>query len=384
MQMPRRLFAAVLVSLVSGLSGCAGYIAGQLVDAPRDRGLIEMPVNEHGQTPMDLLAERELALSMDDGIELRASVIDPAQREFLNTWFAPGDEPGDAGKGLLRLTLRYIEDGVVLGSSVTQFRPAPADGSPIHGTAVLLHGFSMDRLQMVSWAVYLASHGWRTVLVDLRGHGESGGDERAWGPGDGRDLQALANALYERELVVGPLVAFGASYGGAAALHWASVDRRLDAVVTLAAYANAGEVIQTGADVVVPFGRMIPDRTLARGIERAGERIGNDLMNGISPESVANDILAPVMIIHGADDRVVPVAHAQRLHDAMDGSTLWIHDDLRHLDITIRQDLVGQQILDWLDQTIRITPDITSTACPAMRTRLPSRVHHRSPPRLDT
>src|SRR5512133_3675642 len=50
-----------------------------------------------------------------------------------------------------------------------------------NGAAViLLHGFGGNRLDMKSRADVLARHGFGVLMYDLRGHGESEGDERAF------------------------------------------------------------------------------------------------------------------------------------------------------------------------------------------------------------
>ena len=62
-------------------------------------------------------------------------------------------------------------------------RPEPPDR---HATIFVLHGFLMNKETMAGWAFFLAQAGYRVVLVDLRGHGQSTGDTVSFGQhGDG-------------------------------------------------------------------------------------------------------------------------------------------------------------------------------------------------------
>lgn len=102
----------------------------------------------------------------------------------------------------------FLNDGVRLVGD----RRVP-DGAP-RGTVVFLHGGGQTRHSWGKAAERVARHGWTTVSLDARGHGDSG-----WAP-DGRytldafvgDLHAVLDALPE------PPVLVGASLGGITAL----------------------------------------------------------------------------------------------------------------------------------------------------------------------
>ena len=60
---------------------------------------------------------------------------------------------------------------------------------------ILLHGYGNNRLEMISRADILARHGYGVLLYDLRGHGESGGEKRAFGWQDVKDVKAALEFL---------------------------------------------------------------------------------------------------------------------------------------------------------------------------------------------
>ncbi len=91
---------------------------------------------------------------------------------------------------------------------------ADVEGGGARGSVVLAHGGGQTRHSWASTATRLAALGWRTVSLDLRGHGDSD-----WHPeGDyqtkayGEDLVDVARALPDKVALI------GASLGGLAGL----------------------------------------------------------------------------------------------------------------------------------------------------------------------
>jgi len=97
---------------------------------------------------------------------------------------------------------------------------------------ILLHGFGSNRLEMKSRADILARHGYGVLLYDLRGHGESGGDTRAFGWQDIEDVKTALEFLSEREDVdpnrIGLL---GFSIGGQIAIRAAAELKEIRAII---------------------------------------------------------------------------------------------------------------------------------------------------------
>ena len=97
---------------------------------------------------------------------------------------------------------------------------------------ILLHGFNGDRLDMRSRAEALARHGYGVLLYDMRGHGESGGDVRAFGWQDVEDVGVALEFLLNREEVdpnrIGIL---GFSVGGQVAIRAAAEYQQIKAIM---------------------------------------------------------------------------------------------------------------------------------------------------------
>lgn len=129
---------------------------------------------------------------------------------------------------------------------------ADARGANTGATVLFLHGGGQTRHAWGGAAEQMASKGWRTITVDLPGHGDSG-----WmGDGDyGREKMIDVTAALFRHLSVastGPLIAVGASMGGL--LSFASpayTDQPLfDALVLVDV---APKVEESGIDRIINF-----------------------------------------------------------------------------------------------------------------------------------
>jgi dienelactone hydrolase len=97
---------------------------------------------------------------------------------------------------------------------------------------VLLHGAGSTRSAVLDHAVVLARHGYGVLLLDSRGHGESGGHAMDFGWWGDRDIAAAVTYLDGRpDVRDGRIGAVGMSMGGEQAIAAAGVDPRILAVV---------------------------------------------------------------------------------------------------------------------------------------------------------
>lgn len=97
---------------------------------------------------------------------------------------------------------------------------------------ILLHGFDGNRLGMKPQADVLARHGYGVLLYDLRGHGESGGEVRAFGWEDVEDVNAALEFLSAREEVDADRIGIvGFSIGGQIAIRATAGNERLRAII---------------------------------------------------------------------------------------------------------------------------------------------------------
>lgn len=180
-------------------------------------------------------------------------------------------------------------------------RPAP--------TLIVLHTLGRTRQDMLEFALPLWREGFNLALIDLRGHGESGGDFFTYGAHEWRDVAGLLDWLERRPDGAGRHVAVvGASAGGAVAIAAAARDRRIRAVATVGCFADLRAVAAHQAS-------WLPDFWLRRALARA-ERLADFRLEEASPEQLIREVRCPVLVAHGDADRYVPYDCAGRLHAA--------------------------------------------------------------------
>jgi len=186
----------------------------------------------------------------------------------------------------------------------------------------------------------LANAGFLAVRYDKRGYGQSGGRSESATIADyAEDARSVFNWLRERRDVDRDGIAVvGHSEGAWVAMLLASRERRVAAVVSIAAPAS------TGAELVLEQQRYVLEQGNTPEAERAAKidlqhRINNAVINGrgwegipddlrkqadtpwfqsllqFDPARVIGNVRQPILLVHGALDRQVPVAHVERLAD---------------------------------------------------------------------
>jgi uncharacterized protein len=175
---------------------------------------------------------------------------------------------------------------------------------PPRATLFVLPGLRDDKDYMRSFAERLATAGYRAILVDSRGHGRSTGSWLTWGVQESRDLSQLIDILG----IDGPIGVLGHSYGGASAIEWAGREPRLQAVIALGPFASMRDCVQS-----LPIVRsIVPRFTIERALVRAG-RLAGFLPDEASARAAIVRTRAPVLIVHGSADPIVPLEQARGL-----------------------------------------------------------------------
>ncbi|MGA2254020.1 MAG: alpha/beta fold hydrolase, partial [Thermoguttaceae bacterium] len=187
-----------------------------------------------------------------------------------------------------------------------------ARGTP-RGTILMLHGVLDRSAVMLPAARGLANAGYRVVLVDLRGRGRSSGKYMTFGLQEAKDLSQVIDAVERRGLLAGRLGVYGISYGATTSIHLAAADRRVRAVVAVEPFSTAREEVPHFARVVAPgIGLLISDKTYQDSLDEAG-RIAHYDPDEADAVKAIQRTSAPVLIMHGTNDWVVPHQQSERL-----------------------------------------------------------------------
>ncbi len=288
------LLAALLLTLP--LAGCESVLGKFIVRSPN-----------HGKTlrKVDTLPP----------VALDHTVIDHRLRVPI-----PGDRPANLAVWIIEPS---NEEVVTLESDAGPVFRVPLDQPrwisprPPRGTVLILHGYhdQMNETRYLMWARTLAAAGYRAVLLDQRGHGQSTGDWSSYGVRESADLVAVLDYLQQADLLTDHVGVMGVSFGAATAVHLADRDPRIRALVLISTYTSM-------RDVVPDFGRAIgfesyTDAKFQRIVTHAGDHASFDPDESDTLTRLSR-LNRPVLIIHGEDDYLIPIQHALRLEQAAD------------------------------------------------------------------
>lgn len=219
----------------------------------------------------------------------------------------PQRTPADLG-------LAYEEVAVPTAGGMTLpgwFIPA-AGGAAGPGVAIV-HGWESARDRLLPIVQFLNAAGFHCLAVDVRGHGANPAETLPITAGEfGSDALAAWQALDARPEVTRGAV-LGHSMGAIGAILAAGAEPRIAAVVATSAPADPWRLTrQTFRLARLPF----PDPIaypLAWLTTRVYLRPRGHAVADISASEALRRIECPVLLVHGSEDAVVPVAHLGRL-----------------------------------------------------------------------
>ena len=213
-------------------------------------------------------------------------------------------------------------------------RPAPA--------VIVIHGWGGSADAMLPLAPHLHRMGFHGLFLDVRNHGLSDRDRFVSMPRFADDLETAAAWIRGHPDVTSAGV-IGHSVGAGAAILSASRSDVFDALVSVSAPADP-ELLMRKQMSSLPK----PLVTIAlAGIQRI---IGQDFAD-FAPHNRIALVRTPMMLVHGDDDRIVPVSNLHVLSAAQPKAEVLLvpgggHSDLHHFLGHIGQinDFVGRHL----------------------------------------
>jgi len=213
---------------------------------------------------------------------------------------------------------------------------AAADGLPIEGVLTLPRGKAEKGLPLVVlphggprarddanfdwWSQALASRGYAVLQPNFRGSTGYGHDFKEAGYGEwGAKMQTDLSdgvAYLAKQGIVDPkrVCIVGASYGGYAALAGPTLQKGVyRCAVSVAGVSDLSKMMQ---DDLVRYGER---NSRMRDLKRlfAVDSASDPKLDARSPTAQAAKADAPILLIHGKDDTVVPFAHSQKMASAL-------------------------------------------------------------------
>ena len=243
---------------------------------------------------------------------------------------------------LVVIMLRWLGDGLFYypdaevygtpadyGSSVEEVSFAAPGGPRLHawwmpakghalGTVVYCHGNAGNLTRHARYVSWLPARGYSVLLFDYRGYGESAGSVTRAG------TVADATAAIDFALSRDPdrVVVFGHSLGGAVGLRAAADRPAVRGVIAESTFSNYRGI----ARAKTPWLSWLVPLVISAGYD---------------PDAVLHQLApAPVLVIHGGRDHIVPIALGQQLYErASEPKELWVVPEAAHASPwTVRRD----------------------------------------------
>lgn len=251
--------------------------------------------------------------------------------------------------GLAAPRVAHARTPAAFGLHFAPQRIATARGRQLHGwwivpagaaagpAVVVMHGWGGNAAMMLPLAQPLRDAGFAALFIDARCHGASDDDSFASLPRFAEDLEHALDWLAGRpEVDPARIGLIGHSVGAGAALLAASRRPETAAVVSIAAFAHPAAMMRRWLAT-----KHVPAQVASYILDYVQQVIGHRF-DDIAPAATIARVRCPVLLVHGADDEVVPLDEARQIfaargHDGVElltiaGSHDAFADAKRHVD----------------------------------------------------
>ncbi|MBI3661001.1 alpha/beta fold hydrolase [Candidatus Acetothermia bacterium] len=220
----------------------------------------------------------------------------------------------------------------------------PAQGTS-RATVLLAHGNQSNRSRLLSRAAFLVKNGYNVLAIDLRAHGESEGNYQTPGYFEARDLLGAVRYVREVLKLKEPIVAFGHSYGGVAAIHAAVQSPEISAVIADSAFMSFQDLLTRYQKLTLdspkaPFWAKVGMSLMQFPPVSAAMGVILYLRTGVTFDQTQADALPqipklgnkPILFIAGDQDQVAPLENTQKMYEAARSpkKQLWIAKGASH------------------------------------------------------
>lgn len=222
-----------------------------------------------------------------------------------------------------------------------------------HRSVLLVHGGSCSaRMGMLPQAEWFLDSGYASLVVDLRGCGNSGG-EKSYGLKEPSDMAAWVKWLHDRTQSEA-VFAHGASRGGTVLIQSLALRPALDGLVAQSAgtgnLAHPYQLIGEYVNVSERTAKWIASPLIEPSFAWVRWKHGLDFRRITSGLTAIHQTRTPVLLIHGTADEVTPYRGAQRLRDANpEYVELWTIPGADHDLYRTHSQEMKQRMLAWVE-----------------------------------
>ncbi len=229
----------------------------------------------------------------------------------------------------------------------------PREGSD--RALLLVHGLWTCRScefdgRFVELASHLHDAGYNILMIDLRKHGQSGGEHVTYGQNERLDVLAAVDWLKQRGF--NKIGVVGVSLGGGSAVMAAADPQGGDSIHALVLDSVFSNWVETmDRSFTVETG--LPSQLLPGAILMMRVLMNVDLY-AIRPVDKLPNIKAPVMMIYGGQDKYLTRAQMDAMHQARPDAEFWFVPEAGHTRIyNIREQEYVTRVTRFLDSALR-------------------------------
>lgn len=185
--------------------------------------------------------------------------------------------------------------------------------------------------QFYPHAKLLESNGYASILLEVRGHGKSGGNKICLGYDEILDVKATINYIKSKnEYRNIPIIIQGVSMGGAVAINAFGQYKEIKALIAMSAYTTFEDVVIDNLEYYkVPKFICTIEKPLFNLALVAN--FGVDKVNNMNPiTQIQNSNNRPILLIASNGDTSVPVDNTKKLYSVSKNADLWIRDSWEH------------------------------------------------------
>lgn len=191
--------------------------------------------------------------------------------------------------------------------------------NPDFPSLILVHGWGKNIERMTPYMRNLCCRGFNLLSFDARGHGNSHKEDHMTMLKFAEDISSAVEFILQDEKQLNKEISLiGLSIGGASSILAASRDERIRKVVTVGAFAHPLVVMRKQLrDRHVPY---FPFTWLFFKFIKWRTELNFD---DIAPESNIGKAKADFLLIHGQEDKIVPIEQGRKLKKAQPNAQLW-------------------------------------------------------------
>ncbi len=213
--------------------------------------------------------------------------------------------------------------------------PARTDGTTIAAwyipsqenqrAIILVHGYNNSRTngfldEFVKFAADLNKAGFSIMMIDLRGHGESGDARFTFGVKERRDVLGAVDWLEARGYQAGKIGVLGYSLGAGSIIGAAADDPDIGAVWADSLYADIKPVLEQG--VASLYG--LPKVLLYSSEAMVRLLYGYNIAASRPIDEIGKIAPRPIFLAHCQQDKLIPISNMEQLMTVVKNAQTWI------------------------------------------------------------